>query len=187
MRVKASTRPSQRDRKQRGHTANGAVLQRNIAEVAAFRDREKRETGWQQRIADRLTAFSGSMSFVYLHAVWFGGWMLWNSGWFGVTEFDPPPFGLLTLIVSLEAIFLSTFVLISQNRQEHVSSQRAELDLHVNLLAERESTRTLQLLDLIAKKLEVEIPATAELPELEADVSAEEILRQLKGELKQQA
>jgi uncharacterized membrane protein len=92
---------------------------------------------WQNRVADSMTAFSGSMTFVYLHVIWFGAWLLCNEGVFGKSLiFDPFPFGLLTLIVSLEAIFLSTFVLISQNRQQERADRRSQADYENDIRAE---------------------------------------------------
>jgi uncharacterized membrane protein len=91
----------------------------------------------QDRVADSVTNFAGSLRFVYLHSVWFGIWVLFNIGLFGVAlKFDPFPFGLLTMIVSLEAIFLSTFVMVSQNRQAARADIRAKLDFETNLRAE---------------------------------------------------
>jgi uncharacterized membrane protein len=91
----------------------------------------------QDRIADGFTAFAGSMSFVYIHSVWFGLWVLMNLGAFGAAlVWDRFPFGLLTMIVSLEAIFLSTFVMISQNRQAARSEIRSEIDFENNLRGE---------------------------------------------------
>ena len=91
----------------------------------------------QDRAADRITSFAGSMSFVYLHSAWFGAWVLINVGLLGATlVFDKFPFGLLTMIVSLEAIFLSTFVMISQNRQAMRADVRSELDFEANLRSE---------------------------------------------------
>jgi uncharacterized membrane protein len=93
----------------------------------------RRRRRLQDRIADRITDFAGSMAFVYLHVAWFAAWIVMNeTGW----RFDPFPFGLLTLIVSLEAIFLSTFVMISQNRESAHSDLRAELDFETNALSE---------------------------------------------------
>lgn len=98
---------------------------------------ERRIKHREDRIADGMTAFSGSMAFVYLHAGWFAVWLLLNLGLFGsAVVFDPFPFGLLTLIVSLEAIFLSTFVLISQNRQAGRADVRSELDYETNVRSE---------------------------------------------------
>jgi uncharacterized membrane protein len=91
----------------------------------------------QDRAADRITAFAGSLNFVYLHSVWFGVWILLNVGIIGgAVVFDKFPFGLLTMIVSLEAIFLSTFVMVSQNRQAARADIRSQLDFETNLRAE---------------------------------------------------
>src|SRR5438094_7130628 len=91
----------------------------------------------QDRAADRITAFAGSLNFVYLHSVWFGIWVLLNVGAIGgALVFDKFPFGLLTMIVSLEAIFLSTFVMVSQNRQAARADIRSQLDFETNLRAE---------------------------------------------------
>ena len=91
----------------------------------------------QDRVADKVTNFAGSLRFVYLHSVWFGVWVLLNVGAIGAyAEFDKYTFGLLTMIVSLEAIFLSTFVMVSQNRQAARSDIRAKVDFENNLRAE---------------------------------------------------
>src|SRR5258706_16232356 len=81
------------------------AIERNIPTMVKYRQLEENKQGPQEQIADALTAFSGSMAFVYLHVLWFGVWVMLNLGWFGVRPFDPFPFGLLTLVVSLEAIF----------------------------------------------------------------------------------
>jgi uncharacterized membrane protein len=96
-----------------------------------------RMRGTQDRVADAITAFSGTMTFVYLHAVWFAVWIVCNEGAFGKgAVWDPYPFGLLTMIVSLEAIFLSTFVMVSQNRQAARENVRADLDFETNVRSE---------------------------------------------------
>ncbi|MFN8555924.1 MAG: DUF1003 domain-containing protein [Dehalococcoidia bacterium] len=95
--------------------------------------------------ADLITVFSGSMLFVWLHVLWFGGWILVNIGVLPVRPFDPFPFGLLTMIVSLEAIFLSTFVLISQNRQALQADRRQKITMQVDILAEQEVTKLLRM------------------------------------------
>jgi uncharacterized membrane protein len=92
---------------------------------------------YQDRVADKVTGFAGSLGFVYLHSVWFGIWIAINVGLFGAAlTFDEVPFGLLTMIVSLEAIFLSTFVMVSQNRQSARADIRSQLDFETNLRAE---------------------------------------------------
>ncbi|MCU1601758.1 MAG: hypothetical protein JWO22_2467 [Frankiales bacterium] len=90
----------------------------------------------QDDVTDAVTAFAGSLSFVYIHVGWFAAWVLMNVGAFGLASFDGFPFGLLTLIVSLEAIFLSTFVMISQNRQAARADVRSQLDFETNLRSE---------------------------------------------------
>lgn len=119
------------------------------------------------------------MLFIYLHIVWFGVWIAVNEGWWGLKAFDPFPFGLLTTIVSLEAVFLSTFVLVSQNRQAALADRRSELDLQINLLAEYEMTRVLTLVDRLAKKFDIEDCDEDELKELEKDVQPDKLLREL--------
>src|SRR4030066_794930 len=101
------------------------VIERNIRTIIHLRTKAEHERGLQDRIADAITSFSGRMIFAYVHIVWFGIWILLNTGRFGVGVFDPFPYGLLTMLVSLEAIFLSTFVLISQNRLSQENEHRA--------------------------------------------------------------
>lgn len=105
-------------------------------------------------MADKITAFSGSMMFVYLHLIVFIGWIVLNVSR-AKNGFDPYPFNFLTLVVSLEAIFLSTFVMISQNRQSKQSDLRAELDYEVNVRAEQEICEIKDLLRKIADAQEI--------------------------------
>lgn len=126
------------------------IMQRNIDTIARLERLAQRERPWPTKLADIIASFCGSWAFVILHALWFGLWI-----GFGVEKF---PFGLLTMIVSLEAIFLSTIIMISQNRQSRVAERRNHLDLQINLLSEQESTETLRLLRHVARKLEVHIP-----------------------------
>jgi uncharacterized membrane protein len=89
-------------------------------------------------MADWIAWFSGSMPFLALNTAWFAGWIVINTFDVGIRQFDPYPFGLLTMIVSLEAIFLSIFVLISQNRQAEKDRLRSNIDYEVNVKAEME-------------------------------------------------
>jgi uncharacterized membrane protein len=155
------------------------VVERNIETMERHRKEAEEGRTTQDRIADWITHFSGSMIFVYFHVLWFGVWILLNVGFDGLKPFDPFPYGLLTTIVSLEAIFLSTFVLVSQNRQAAIAEQRTELDLQINLLSEYELTRVLMLVDALAEKLDVEICDREELKELEQDVEAASVLHQI--------
>jgi uncharacterized membrane protein len=166
-------------RKHPVHSSIAKIVDRNIRVVDEYRADVERQKGVQQRIADWITHWSGSMLFVYLHVLWFGGWIIANVGWLSVEPFDPFPYGLLTTFVSLEAIFLSTFVLVSQNRQAELADRRSELDLQVNLLAEYEMTRVLTLVETVAKKLGCDDCDDEELEELKEDVKPEELLQEL--------
>ena len=98
-----------------------------------------------QSFADILIRVASAPAFLMLHLLWFAAWVLWNTGELGIEPFDPYPFGFLTLVVSLEAIFLSIFVLMAQNREAAIAELREELTLQVNLRMEAEVTKTLQL------------------------------------------
>ena len=161
------------------HPILASVLEQNIQSVSAQRDRIAARRSVQDKISDAITDFSGHMAFVYLHVLWFAGWIAWNLGTFGVKPFDPFPFGLLTLIVSLEAIFLSTFVLISQNRIGEDSERRANLHLQIGLLTEHEVTRALKMLDQIQEKLGCEKEPGTDLNELELEVRPEDVLHEI--------
>ena len=105
------------------------------------------------RLSDAITYVAGSATFVLAHVVGFAAWLLINTGWVhGVAPFDPYPFSFLTLVVSLEAIFLAIFVLMSQNRAARLADRRAHLDLQVDLLAERELTVLLHMLHALCVK-----------------------------------
>lgn len=117
--------------------------------------------------------------FVYLHIVWFSLWFLLNTGRFGVRAFDPFPYGLLTMVVSLEAIFLATFVLLSQNRLSVEAEHRADLALQIGLLSEHELTRVLQMFDAVQQKLGIENHAASELADLEMDTRPEDVLAEI--------
>ena len=110
------------------------------------------------RVSDAINRATGSTPFVTIHVAWFAGWLLVNTGSVpGIPPFDPYPFSFLTLVVSLEAIFLSVFVLMSQNRMTRQADKRAHLDLQVDLLAEQELTAMLQMQRAICRKLEIEV------------------------------
>jgi uncharacterized membrane protein len=113
---------------------------------------------FEDKLADGITAFAGNVKFVYLHAIWFGAWIAAGLGSFGPAyEFDRFPFGLLTMIVSLEAIFLSTFVMISQNRDSKKADIRSKLDFQTNVQAEREVSVIMKTLERLAKKQGVNV------------------------------
>lgn len=161
------------------NTTLSATIERYIRTITNLRLKAARERTLQDRIADAITGFSGRMLFVYAHIAWFIIWLLLNTGRLGIHPFDSFPYGLLTMIVSLEAIFLSTFVLISQNRMSLQAEHRADLDLHIDLLAECELTRVLQMLDAIQGRMGIENDQDAELAELESETKPEEVLAEI--------
>ena len=116
-------------------------LKTNVKKVVEIEEAQKLNHTPAEKISKLIAAFCGSMTFVWVHIVWFGGWVLMNSV-FSFT-FDPFPYTFLTLVVSLEAIFLSTFILISQNQETKLTEGRNHLDLQINMLAERENTEKL--------------------------------------------
>jgi uncharacterized membrane protein len=127
----------------------------NIQAVVDLERRARRERTRVERITDLVTGAASSTGFIFFHLVWFSGWIAVNV--FSPRRFDPFPFNLLTLVVSLEAIVLTGFVLMSQNRMTQLADNRARLDLQVNLLAEQELTAILQVVCLIAEKAGIAI------------------------------
>jgi uncharacterized membrane protein len=120
-----------------------------------------RMRGTQDRVADAITSFAGTMGFVYLHGAWFAAWISLNQGLLGRSAiFDAYPYGLLTMIVSLEAIFLSAFVMISQNRQATRENVRADLDFETNLRSEVWSAHIGKALGLDPEQIEREVRAS---------------------------
>jgi uncharacterized membrane protein len=154
------------------------VLDRNIRALLERKRAEERRKGWQERLAGAITAFTGSMTFVYIHLALFGAWILWNLPVSPLPRFDPS-FTVLAMAASVEAIFLSTFVLISQNRMQAMADQRADLDLHVNLLAEHEVTRLIRLVKRMAERMGIDESDSPDLPELERDVEPEKVLEEM--------
>jgi uncharacterized membrane protein len=137
------------------------------------------------RFSDAITHFSGTMTFVVLHVVWFTVWIAINTGfWKASPPFDPFPFPFLTLVVSLEAILLSTFILITQNRMTHHADQRAHLDLQINLLAEQENTRMLRVLRAICEKLEIKFDNEETAP-FEEDTNIATLVKELEQTLEE--
>jgi uncharacterized membrane protein len=156
------------------------VMRRNIAALMDVRRRREKEKTRQEMVAEAITSFTGSLRFVYIHAAIVGAWILINTGVIpGIRPFDPFPFVMLAMMASVEAIFLSTFVLISQNRMAVMADRRADLDLQVNLLAEHEITRLIHLVDDIARQVGVRAGRDALLDELKKDVRPEVVLEEI--------
>jgi uncharacterized membrane protein len=163
------------------------VVERNIGTILQVREEFEQSKTRQDRVSDVITAFSGSMPFVYFHVLWFSLWIMMNLGWLGIRPFDPFPFGLLTMIVSLEAIFLATFVLISQNRMALAADQWTDLDLQINLLSEHEITRILTLVDAMAERMGIQDARDPELAELEKYVPLEVVMEEMEDRAQEQA
>jgi uncharacterized membrane protein len=157
------------------------VLERNIQALQLRRQREDKEAAVEERVAEAITRFTGSMRFVYLHLAIFGFWIVANLGWVPRVPAWDPSFVVLAMIASVEAIFLSTFVLISQNRMAAAADKRADLDLQVSLLAEHEVTRLVTLVSGIADRMGVETEADADLDEITQDIAPEAVLDELEA------
>jgi len=139
-----------------GNSPAGEVTRTNLEEIIRLERESIRKMTRAERISEAISRFAGSQPFILIHLLWFAAWILVNLGCVpGVKIFDPLPFSFLTMMVSLEAILLTAFVLISQNRLGHQADKRAQLDLQVNLLAEQEITKVLQMLDLICSALKI--------------------------------
>lgn len=157
------------------------VVERNIQALLLHRRDQQESRTNQERTADAITRFTGSMRFVYIHLVLFGAWIIINLGWVpGVPRFDPS-FVVLAMVASVEAIFLSTFVLISQNRMAALADRRADLDLQVSLLAEHEITRLITLVTAVAERLELDVAKNPELAELAQDVAPEKVMEKMEA------
>ncbi len=157
----------------------GSVLARNIRTLEERRDRDEARASFEERVADAITRFTGSMRFVYLHIALFGLWIIVNLGVIpGMPRFDPS-FVILAMAASVEAIFLSTFILISQNRMTAAAEKRAELDLQINLLAEHEVTKLVTMVSALAARLDVSTEVDDEVNELKEDVAPETVLDEI--------
>jgi len=155
------------------------VVHRNISALLEVRRQVEAQRTRQSRIVDSITSFTGSLPFVYLHVLLFGGWIVVNVGGIpGIKSFDPFPFVMLAMWASVEAIFLSTFVLITQNRMAQLAERRAELDLQISLLAEHEVTRLLTMVEAIGSHLGVHFQGEG-LEELKRDVAPEKVLEEI--------
>lgn len=153
----------------------------NIEKVAKLEQAAREQRTSVDRIAEYIANFCGSMSFVWVHVIWFGGWILLNTIP-GLRHVDPFPFTFLTLIVSLEAIFLSTFILISQNLETRMSERRSHLDLQLNMLSEQENTKMLAILLAIAEKVDADLSHDPSLIALSEETLPEKLVEQIEAQ-----
>jgi uncharacterized membrane protein len=154
------------------------IVERNIRALLDERETQDRRLSRSERAAQRITDFTGSMVFVYLHAAVFGLWIVVNLPWFPFPKFDPT-FVVLAMIASVESIFLSTFILITQNRMMKLADRRADLNLQISLLAEHEVTRLIKMTAQICERLNIAEAKPPDLEELARDVKPEKVLETL--------
>lgn len=156
------------------------VLDRNINALITRRAHDEAQLSLQQKAANAVTDFAGSMAFVYIHLVVFGLWIVINVGWLPVVEPWDPSLVVLAMAASVEAIFISTFVLISQNRMAAADDRRADLSLQIALLNEHETTKLITMVSAIAAKLEIDTEVdAAELEEMQRNVPPEVVLEEI--------
>ena len=153
-----------------------STLERNIDALRERRRQEAASAGFQQKLAEAITGFTGSLRFVYLHLFIFGFWIIANLGWLPFVAPWDPSFVVLAMIASVEAIFLSTFVLISQNRMTAAADKRADLDLQINLLTEHEVTKLVAMVSELSKHFGLAHVTGEEVEELKRNVAPEAVL-----------
>jgi uncharacterized membrane protein len=154
------------------------LTQRNVEAVLKLEEAAKNQRTGPELVAEGIAKFCGSIRFVWVHVIWFSVWILINLVP-GVKHIYPLPFTFLTLVVSLEAIFLSTFILISQNHDTQIGERRNHLDLQINLLSEQENTKMIQMLQAIADKVGVDLSHDSDLEQLRQETQPEKLVKQI--------
>ena len=165
------------------------VTETNLEEIVRLQREHIQNMTQAEHVSDAVARFAGSQTFILIHLAWFIVWILMNLGLMpGVKIFDPFPFNLLTMVVSLEAILLTSFVMITQNRMGREADKRAHLDLQVNLLAEQELTTMLKMLTALCERMEVAVPAHEErVAQLLKETDIHELASALDHELAEKA
>ena len=159
------------------------ITDQNIEDIVRLQQDAEQRRSRAERLADLVARVAGGTPFIILHVVWFGAWVLLNVGAVSaIPPWDPFPFSFLTLVVSLEAIFLSLLVLMAQNRLTKDADKRAHLDLQINMLAEQEGTATLRMLEQICRHLGI-TDRREEEQELEAATDVSELAKSLDDRL----
>jgi len=156
------------------------LTEKNVETVTRLEQAAKEQRTPTDRLAEKIAGFCGSMTFVWVNIVWFSSWILFNS-LPGLPHVDPFPFTFLTLAVSLEAIFLSTFILISQNLDSRVSERRSHLDLQLNLMSEQENTKMIVMLHAIAAKVGADLSHDPSLKALSEETQPERLIEQIEA------
>ena len=154
---------------------------KNIQSILKLEEEDERELSPFHRLSHAFGGFVGTIHFVTLQCLAVLVWVVFNLGIVSILPFDPFPFPLLSLFLALEAVLLTSFVLIRQNTMDLRSERRNHLDLQINMLAEKEATTILSLLRDIADHLKVNVPSDAEREELAKDTPIESIARDLRS------
>jgi uncharacterized membrane protein len=172
-------------RNSHAHEGSPQLAEENIQAVAKLQKQAARRRTAGEKFADAVSAMVARESAVVVHVVWFGLWLLMNSGRVSfIKPFDPFPFTLLTTVVSLEAIFLTLFVLASQNRLTQEADRRAHLDLQVNILSEQEMTLVLRMLGELCERFDLrETLSSSKYRELASRTDVGQLAEQLEHEL----
>lgn len=157
----------------------------HLGAIRAIKAAHAGERNWIQHIAELMTRLAAAPWFFMLHIFWFTAWIVINSGITPLAPFDPYPFGFLTMVVSLEAIFLSIFVLMAQGRESAIAELREELTLQVNLRMEAEVTKTLQLVAGLYTRLGHKVGDDPELREMLQPLDSQLIERELVEQIHQ--
>ena len=155
---------------------------RNIEAICELEKQTLAGRSLSARVGDMIARQAGKMWFIALHAVWFGVWLLMNRKG-NAHAFDPYPYSLLTLIVSLESIFLSLFILMSENRSSMQADQRSHLDLQINLLTEDENTKMIQMLQALCEKQNLPIAKDPEVMAMAKRTDVTEVVGHLADRL----
>ena len=151
--------------------------------IKSFKARADAKRSGAEKFADLLTKKFGSVVFLTLNAVWFAGWMIINTGLTPIEPFDPFPFGLLTMVVSLEAIFLAIIVLVSQNRESRVGELREEIELQLNTVSEGEITKLISLTVMLLEKNGISMEDDVELQRMLKPTNTTQMQSDLEKEL----
>ncbi|MHB9034351.1 MAG: DUF1003 domain-containing protein [Anaerolineae bacterium] len=155
------------------------ILERNIHTIIGLRAQAARSRPWWERAADAVTDFTGRIVFLVGNILFFVLWFVVNAGWLGIPPFDPFPYNMLTTVVSLEAICLSIFVLITQRRSSAEAELRADLALQISVLTEHELTHVLKMVDQIQDRMEIDNNEDRELIDMEIENRPEDVLAEI--------
>ncbi len=160
-------------------------VDKRLTAIKSFKAKANAKRTGTEKFADWMTAKFGSIQFLALNATWFLAWILINTGKIpGIEPFDPYPFGFLTMVVSLEAIFLAIIVLVSQNREARVAELRDEIELQVGTISEGEVTKLINLMVILLEKQGVKIEEDPELRKMLKPMDNKKLQEDIEKELK---